>query len=82
MVEFNDLSRFLIDFPVFFNAGLIFNVFLIRPLNSSTFQACANPDVACRLFFQNLLFSKISFSNTFRVSNSLHTDQDNILILS
>ena len=58
MVEFNDFARFLIDFPLFFKAGLIFNVFLVRPLNSSTFQACANPDVACRLFFKTNFFQK------------------------
>ena len=38
-VEFKDFSRLLSDFPVLFKADLIFK----DPLNSSTFQACANP---------------------------------------
>ena len=42
--EFNDFSRPLSDFPVLFKADLIFKDFQESPLNSSTFQACANPD--------------------------------------
>ena len=34
--------RLLSDFPVLFKADLIFT-FQESPLNSSTFQACANP---------------------------------------
>ena len=41
--EFRDFSRPLSDFPVLFKADLIFKDFQESPLNSSTFQACANP---------------------------------------
>ena len=42
--EFNDFSRPLGDFSVLFKADLIVKNFLQEnPLNSSTFQACANP---------------------------------------
>ena len=37
------LFRLLSDFPVFFKADLIFMTFQESPLNSSNFQACANP---------------------------------------
>ena len=43
IVEFNDFSRLFSDFPVLFKAELIFRTFQESPLNSSTFQACANP---------------------------------------
>ena len=42
-VEFKDFSRLLSDFPVLFKADLISMTFQESPLNSSTFQACANP---------------------------------------
>ena len=42
--EFKDFSRLLSDFPVLFKADLIFKDFSGKPSNSSTFQACANPD--------------------------------------
>ena len=44
-VEFKDFSRLLSDFLVLFTAVLIFKDFQESPLNSSTFQACANPDM-------------------------------------
>ena len=52
IVEFKDLSRLLSDFPVLFKADFLLKDFSIKPskfkdfsslLNSSTFQACANP---------------------------------------
>ena len=43
MVKFKDFSRPLSDFPVLFKADLFFKDFSRSPLNSSTFQACANP---------------------------------------
>ena len=43
--EFKDFSRHLSDFPVLFKAYLIFKDFSRKP--SSTFQACANPDIVC-----------------------------------
>ena len=44
--EFKDFSRLLSDFPVLFKADLIFKDFQESTLNSSTFQACANPGVS------------------------------------
>ena len=38
-----DFSRQLSDFPVLLKADLIFKDFQDSSLNSSTFQACANP---------------------------------------
>ena len=43
VVEFKDFSRLLSDFPALFKADLVFKDFQESPLNSSTFQACANP---------------------------------------
>ena len=43
IVEFKDFSRLLSDFLVLFKAYLMFKDFSRSPLNSSTFQACANP---------------------------------------
>ena len=43
IVEFTDFSRLLSDFPVLFKADLISRTFQDSPLNSSTFQAYANP---------------------------------------
>ena len=43
IVEFKDFSRLLSDFPLLFKADLIFKDFQKNPLNSSTFQAYANP---------------------------------------
>ena len=42
--EFKDFSRHFSDFPVLFKAYLISRTFLDSPLNSSTFQVCANPE--------------------------------------
>ena len=48
-------SRPLSDFPVLFKADLKFSrTFLESPLNSSTFQACANPVVSSA----DVLFTK------------------------
>ena len=46
IVEFKDFSRLLSDFRVLFQADLIFKDFQESPLNSSSFPACANPEVA------------------------------------
>ena len=43
IVEFKDFSNLLSDFRVHFKADLIFKD-LEMPKNSSTFQACANPE--------------------------------------
>ena len=43
IVEFKHFSRLLSDFPVVFKEDLIFKTFQECSLNSSTFQACANP---------------------------------------
>ena len=43
MVKFKDFSRSLSDFRVLFKADLFSRTFQESPLNSSTFQACANP---------------------------------------
>ena len=53
-VEFKDFSS---DFPVLFKADLIFKNFSRKPLNSSTFQACSNPDYAYRAPFFTKHFS-------------------------
>ena len=44
IVEFKDFSRLLSDFPVLFKSDLISRTFQENPLNSSTFQACMNPE--------------------------------------
>ena len=44
IVEFKDFSRLLSGFPVLFKADLFSRTFQESPLNSSTFQACANPE--------------------------------------
>ena len=44
-IEFKDFSRPLSDFPVLFKVYLISRTFQESPLNSSTFQACANLDL-------------------------------------
>ena len=49
IVGFKDFSRLLSDFPVLFKADSIFN-FQKNPLDSSTFQACENPDLDRVLF--------------------------------
>ena len=43
IVEFKDFSKLLSDFQVLFKADFIFKDFSKSPLNSSTYQACANP---------------------------------------
>ena len=43
IAELKDFSRLLSGFPVLFKAD-----FQESPLNSSTFQACVNPDIAGR----------------------------------
>ena len=48
IVEFKDFSRLLSDFPVLFEADLIFKNFQDSPLNSSTCQACVNHVKLCR----------------------------------
>ena len=45
--EFKDFSRPFSDFPLLFKADLIFKDFQESPLNSSIFQACANPVYLC-----------------------------------
>ena len=45
MVKFKDFSTALSVFQVLFKANFIFKDFS-RPVQSSTFQACANPDAA------------------------------------
>ena len=52
IVEFKDFSRHMSDFPVLFKADLVFKDFQESHLNSSTFQACANPaaDNLCKQF--------------------------------
>ena len=45
IVEFKNFSRLLSDFLVLFKANLIFKDLSRSPLNSSTFQACANLDI-------------------------------------
>ena len=49
IAEFKDFSRLLRDFPVLFRADLIFKDFQESPLNSSTFQACVNPETILKL---------------------------------
>ena len=43
IAELKDFSRLLSGFPVLLKADLIFKDFSRSLLNSSTFQACANP---------------------------------------
>ena len=50
-VEFKDFSRLLSDFPVVFKANLFSQTFQESPLNSSTFQACADPVPTGKLDF-------------------------------
>ena len=52
--EFKDFSRPLSDFPVLFKADLIFKDFSRKPLNSSSFQACANPGTSLKRNFNFL----------------------------
>ena len=44
IIEFKDFSRPLSDFPVLFKADSFSRTFQENPLNSSTFQACGNPE--------------------------------------
>ena len=43
-IEFKDFSRFLSDFRVLCKPALMSKDFLRKPSNSSTFQACVNPE--------------------------------------
>ena len=69
--EFKDFSRPLGDFPVLFKAILIFKDFQESPLNSSIFQACANPVVMFHaVVVVRKHFSKYYFKNIIRVASS------------
>ena len=47
MVKFKDFLRPLSDFSVLFKTIYFSRTFQESPLNSSTFQACANPADVC-----------------------------------
>ena len=51
IVEFMAFSSLFSDFPVLFKVNVIFKYISRKPLNSSTFQACVNPEKAS---FKNL----------------------------
>ena len=48
IVEFKDFSNLLSGFPVLFKEDLFSRTFQESPLNSSIFQACANPETTNR----------------------------------
>ena len=48
IVEIEDFSRLWVIFQYFSRQISFSRTFQERPLNSSTFQACANPDLVCK----------------------------------
>ena len=69
MGKFKDFSRPLSVFQVLFKANFIFKDFQDKPVNSSTFQACANPEFSLASTLRGYIFQKLLLAWKFSCIN-------------